>query len=455
MRWLLALALLAGLLSQSAAAAQDRLDTLFTGYMRREGIPGAVLVVLRGDEVTIARAWGVSDRASGAPMQVDGVQPFYSIGKQFTAATVLRLVEQGRVELDAPVGRYLPQWFADEPGLRVRHLLRHTSGLANFIMEPEAQTLEQAAPGTGSIADMAALVNRLPRRFMPGARHAYSNGNYTVLAALTEAVAGRPFAEAQRALVLRPLGLDGLDECADLAPERLSAGHEASGARYRLPSNPRPTYAGNGGLCGDALSLARWTRALGAGRVLRGDLAGEMRRGERTLSGHVPPYGFGLSTLAIAGRPAFSHAGGGDGWGAWAAYLPDEQLSIVILANRGWVWSTDLGVPVVRVLLGLPEPPPLRRLRLTTSERRSLTGAFEDGLFELELEAGPDRLLLTNPPFGAPIELWKQPDGRFVAPQRPDTFSLRLIDGRAEFDWMEHRSYLLRRPAAQLVDEPG
>lgn len=445
-RWLI-LAWLA-LATPAAAAQADRFDRHIAGYMGREAIPGAVLVVMRGDQVAIARSWGVADRSSAASTPIGAVQPIYSISKQFTAALVLRLVEQGRVALDAPVGRYLPQWFADEPGLKVRHLLSHTSGLSNFIGEPEARSLEQAPPGTGSLADMAALVDRLPRRFAPGARHAYSNGNYTVLAVLVEAVTGMPFAAAQRELLLRPLGLTGIDECAALDPQRISPGHLGSGVRFRLPPNPGPTYSGAGGLCADAISLARWTRALGAGRVLRGESATAMRRGDRTAAGYAPPYGFGLSTLRLAGRPAFSHAGGDEGWGAWAAYLPEEELSIVILTNRGWVWSTDLGMPIVRVLLGRPEPRPLRRQRLRRSEGPALTGAFEDGLFDIELRAEADRLVLVNPAFGEPIELWRQPDGRFVSPERPDTFSLRLVDGRPEFDWMEHRSYLVRRTQA-------
>ena len=442
-RWFVLLGIM---LAVPAAAQPAAIDRHFQSYLAREGIPGAVLVVLRGDEVAISRGWGAADRATAAPMQVDAVQPVYSISKQFTAALVLRLVEQGRVDLDAPVGRYLPQWFADEPGLKVRHLLTQTSGLANFIAEPEARSLEQAPAGTGSLADMAALVDRLPRRFAPGARHAYSNGNYTVLAVLVEAVTGRPFAAAQRELLLHPLGFDGIEECAALDPQRISPGHERSGARFRLPPNSGPTYSGNGGLCADALSLARWTRALGAGRVIGGELGAGMRRGERTDAGYTAPYGFGLSTLPLAGQEASSHAGGDEGWGAWAAYLPTEEVTIVVLTNRGWIWSTDLGIPVVRMLLGLPEPPPLRRLRLSPAERRALTGRFEDGLFEIDLRAESDRVLLTNDAFGGPIELWRQDDGRFVSTLRPDTFSLRLVNGRPEFDWMEHRSYLVRRP---------
>ncbi len=437
------------------AAAQDRpdrIDRLFTDYMARENIKGAVVVVMRGDDVQLSRAWGYTDRTRSAAMPTDIVQPIYSIGKQFTAALILRLVEQRRIDLDAPVGRYLPEYFSDEPDLLVRHLLRHTSGLPEFIRVPEVLALERAAPGTGSLAGMAGLIDRLPRRFAPGARHAYSNANYTVLALLVERVGGRPFDVAQREQLLHPLGLRHIDECSTLGPAAIGPGHDRSGALVRLPRNPAPSYSGNGGLCATAEALARWARALGAGRVVRRELLAEMQSGVTVQAGYTPPYGFGLSTLPIAGRPAFSHAGGGDGWGAWTAYLPEEQVTIAMIANRGWLWSTDLGVPLVRILLGRAPEPPLERQRLAADERAALSGPFEDGLFEMSLRAEADRLVLTNPPFGDPIELWKQPDGRFVSPSRPDTFSLRLVNGRPEFDWMEHRSYLVRRSPEAVGD---
>ena len=449
LRWLLLLVVL----SAGRAEAQqplDGIDLLIAGYLAREHIPGAVLVVMREDELVLNHRWGMTDPARETSMTPGVVQPIYSTSKQFTAALVLRLVERGGIDLDAPVGRYLPEYFADEPQLRIRHLLRHTSGLPDFIRQPEVLALERAAPGTGSLTAMVALLDTLPRRFAPGTRHAYSNANYTVLALVAERVSGRPFAVAQRELLLRPLGLAEIDECSAIDAARISPGHDANGAEVRLPRNSAPSYSGNGGLCATAIALARWTRALGAGRVVRPDLLSEMQRGIPVEAGYTPPYGFGLSTLPLAGRPAFSHAGGGDGWGAWTAWLPEEQITIALLANRGWLWSTDLGVPLVRLLTGQGPPLALSRLRLTAAERAALSGPFEDGLFEISLRADRDRLWLHNRPFGDPIELWKQPDGRFVSPTRPDTFSLRLVDGRPEFDWMEHRSYLVRRPAPRL-----
>ena len=187
---MLRLLILLLVLAAAPAAAQDRIDRLFTTYLARESIPGAVLVILRDDGPPVSRAWGVADRAQGIAMTPDAVQPLYSVSKQFTAALILRLAEQGRIELDAPVARYLPAWFADEPALKVRHLLRHTSGLPNFIGWPQVRAIEQAAPGT--LARRDARPDRCGAEALrTGRAHAYSNSNYTVLALIAERVSGR------------------------------------------------------------------------------------------------------------------------------------------------------------------------------------------------------------------------------------------------------------------------
>lgn len=438
---ILRLALLSFLFAAPAAAqlsqeTGSRIDGAVTRFMSRERVPGIVIVALRGDELLLRRSWG---RAS-----VDSVQPLYSVSKHMTAALILESARRGRADLDAPVGRYLPEWFADEPALKLHHLLRQTSGLAEFTGLPEARQLQAAPKGTGSLDDMAALIDRQPRRFPPGSRHAYSNSNYTLLALIAERVEGKPFESLLRARLFQPLGLDRIAGCETVDPARLAPGRQPDNSPAALPSNLRPTFAGNGGVCGSAMDLARWTRALGAGRVTGGRLLREMSRSRAVGAGYRPPYGFGLSLKPIEGRPALSHAGVDDGWGAWTAYLPKERLTLVVLADRGWLWTSDVALPVLRALLGRPEPKPPERLALTRSEREALDGRYEDGLFSIRIAAEADRLLVSVSAFGEPIELWKQSDGRFVSPAHPDTFSLRMGAAGPEFDWQEHRSYLVR-----------
>jgi CubicO group peptidase (beta-lactamase class C family) len=422
--------------AQSAAPA--RIDRIVRAYMEREHIPGIAVIALHGDRVLLDRGWGFADVASRTPMTPDAVQPIYSISKHMTAAAVLAL-DEGQLDVNEPVALRLAEWFADEPQLRIVHLLRHTSGLPEFI---GLEGIEQIESGErpGSVADVMNIVDRAPRRFASGAWHSYSNSNYSALALIVQRAGGRPLAFA------------GLEDCATSRARgvRWSTGYTQEGKPWTPPANFTATYVGNGGMCSSARSLASWMRDLAAGRILPASRVREMVSTEALPSGFTPPYGYGLSTMTVAGRAAWSHAGGGEGWGAWVAHLPDDQLTVVVVGNRGWLWSTDLGVPIVRALLGQPDPPALQRAALSGQERSVLPSFCDDGLFDFKIDARQRDLQVNIAPFGAPIELWKQAPGRFVSALRPDTFRLTLREGSPpEFDWMEHRSYLRPCPKAK------
>jgi CubicO group peptidase (beta-lactamase class C family) len=440
MRWV---CLVLGCVGASLANSADspaRIDGVVRAYMQREHVPGVAVVALQDDRVVLAQGWGYSDVASHAAMTPDAVQPIYSISKHMTATAVLALAEAGRLAVRDPVSRYLPEWFADEPQLQLVHLLRHTSGIPEFVGLDGIEEIESGARPTASVVDVMGIVDRAPRRFAPGTWHSYSNSNYSALALIVERVSGKAFA------------VQTLEDCATSRARgvRWSTGYTPDGKPWSPPANLNATYVGNGGMCSSARSLAAWMRALAVGRILPASRVQEMVSTAALPGGFTPPYGYGLSTVTVAGRPAWSHAGGGEGWGAWVAYLPEDTLTVVVFGNRGWLWSTDLGVPIVRALLGQAEPPRLRREDLNAQERSSLAGFCDDGLFDFKIEARQRDVRVTVAPFGEPIELWKQAQGTFVAVLRPDTFRLRLREGSPpEFDWMEHRSYLRPCPGAK------
>jgi len=441
------------LLLLSAAAAgdslQSRLDATVHAFMARENVPGVAVVALRGDEVVAAAAYGWSDPAGAVAMTIDTIQPLYSVSKHITSAVVLQLAAEGRFAVDSPIAAILPETFAAQPALEVGHLLRNVSGLADFVRLPGAEAFD-ADPAL----DLAALVSfaAAPRRlFAPGERYAYSNSNYSVLALIAERRGGQPFADLQQQGLWARHGLADIGECASLraAGRRIGRGHEPDGAVWELPPG-LAAYTGSGGTCASALGLARWMRALAAGRVLDPVALAELRNERPVAAGYRPRYGGGLSTLEVAGRPAFSHSGIDQGYGAYVAHLPEDDLVLAIVANRGWLWITDLAVPLMRRLQGLPDPV-LRWSRLSRADRRLLSGQFEDGLFNYSLEVEGDDVVLTVDLFPEPLRLRKQRPDHFVSPDQPDTFRL-VVDRsgaapRLLFDWLEHRSYLERRAA--------
>lgn len=158
-----------------AAADFTRLDAAVRAFMARETIGAAHVTVFRRDQTLLERGYGSVSPGSGPPAS-QSVFTIGSISKQFTAAAIVALAEQGRLRLEAPVGDYLPEWFAGERELLVSHLLTHTSGIADFPWLEGYRPLADD-PATPKSAYMA-LAAKAPRRFPPGERWACSNTNY-------------------------------------------------------------------------------------------------------------------------------------------------------------------------------------------------------------------------------------------------------------------------------------
>lgn len=424
--------LAAGCLASPATAdtEPDVADAAIRAFVARHGIPAAHVTLLRGDQVILQRGYASAGAAGAAP-DAASMFPVGSISKQFTAAVILSLADEGLLRLEAPVREYLPEWFANDPDLRVTHLLSQTSGLADFLWLDGYRPLadDPATP----IAAYVALAADAPRRFAPGARWAYSNTNYKALALIAERVAGRPFDDVLADCVLRPAGIDGTVACHRLPPAQYVPGVNANGKPTPLDAS-EAAYVGDGGLCANAASLSKWLRlvlAAADAKWSRLAQAGTLTDGTRV------PYGYGLSTRDFLGRAMVWHGGNVDSHSAMIAYLPDAGLGIVILTTRGFVWLTEL----LPALTGSDVP------ERTRAAGVRIDGDFEDGLFRYAVNPDGEDLQVEIDLIGK-FRFMPAGPGEFIAEQLPATFRLRVpVDGpgdRFEFDWGEVRSYARR-----------
>ena len=425
-------ALLGSLVALPALAQPDvtAADIAVRAFIATEGIPAAHITIIRGDEVILQRGFGLTGTDGPAP-DAASVFPLGSISKQFTAATILALVDTGKVELDASVGEYLPEWFADEPALHVSHLLSQTSGLADFLWLKGYRPLADN-PAT-PIAAYVTLAADAPRRFAPGARWSYSNTNYKALALIVERVTGRPFDSVLADLVLRPAGLDGIMPCHSLRPDQFVPGVSAEGRATPLDASAA-AYVGDGGLCGSAAALVQW---IGFGLKPSRERISRLALPSRLADGTQVPYGFGLSTREFLGHSMVWHGGNVDSHSSMIAYLPEEDLGLVILTSKGFVWLTEL----MPALLGVA--PPAR----ASASGPPLSGRFEDGLFRYVMSPDGDTLRVEIDLIG-PLNFIPAGPREYVAEKYPATFRIRLpADGSRdgfELDWGEVRSYARR-----------
>jgi D-alanyl-D-alanine carboxypeptidase len=338
-------------------ALQARLDQLRERY----GVPGISVTVLFADGSSWLGASGLADVSAKRPVTPSTSFAIASVSKTFTGALVVALAQEGKIDLDVSVRRYLPDL---KVNIRttVRQLLDHTSGLRDYFFHPAIDHALLSAPSRRWVAaDALKYVGKA--YFKPGTGWHYSNTNYLILGLLAEEVGGAPLGEQIRTRFLDPLGLQHTWYQPSEAPTSdvahgyrfTSAAKDATpidlsdGTRL-VPFTSVVTAAGGaGGFASSSSDLARWARALYAGRVLSpasvDSLVGDISR----TAPYKPrvPYGLGVQRLVIDGAPSLGHSGRLLGFRSAVRWLPDEDIAISVLTNQS---RTDPGVFVTALL---------------------------------------------------------------------------------------------------------
>jgi CubicO group peptidase (beta-lactamase class C family) len=278
--------------------------------------------------------------------------------------------------------------------------------------------------------DLAPIARQAPVDFPPGSRWSYSNTNYAILALLVERLTGKPYEQALNDSFFRPLGLLSLRQCTPLP-------HEANEARGHVlrkdsvvPAAPENMnwIRGDGGLCGNALDLARWIRLLTSGRVITLQSYRAMSATTRLASGREVDYGFGLSLVGLDGRRKVAHNGAMLGFSASVAFYPDASLTVAVLSNRGDVRTESMERAIARRLLGLPTPI-LREQALPLQLRRDVVGTYDIGVFSVRVVDRGERLWLEMPSPGPTTPLRYLGGREFAGEADPDAYRLAFSDG--------------------------
>jgi CubicO group peptidase (beta-lactamase class C family) len=275
-----------------------------------------------------AKGYGYANREEKAPTDATTIFRIASLTKQFTAAAIMQLVEQGKVGLDDPLTTYYPEARAAWDDVTVRHLLTHTSG----IPDPEdlpATTIDTGLRFPDSAEELVASLKDTPLTFEPGTQFQYGNAGYGLLSGIIEQVSGWTTEKYFQVHLFEPLDLDSTFNCLEHF-EGVAQGYRIVGQDL-LPTmsyNPSRLLGGTG-LCSTVGDLVRWQQALATGQVVSVDSYQEMITPTRLASGEVVPYGFGL----VVDERAVAHGGGTGGFRSLLAHFPEGDLTIVLLAN--------------------------------------------------------------------------------------------------------------------------
>jgi CubicO group peptidase (beta-lactamase class C family) len=334
--------------SPDRAAFVAAVDALAADALARGPIAGLSIAVFERGRAVLAKGYGSADVDSGVPAAADTSYPIASVSKQFTAAAILRLADQGRLSLDDPLSRFYPTARPAIGSLTLRHLLGHTSGLSRPGPAPRAAALSVLRRGGTARAQ--------------GQEFDYSNYNFSLLGLVIEQASGKDYAGYVRDELAVPLGLTGTGYCEDgtAVPGR---GRDYLSGRKSLTPTPYWTKAhffAAGGLCSTVLDLVRFESALEAGRVVSPAMLRAMRTPTRLPGGLEADYGLGTRLGFTGGRRKLGHTGGGQSNKAVLARFAEEDVTVAVLLNteraNALVTATDIEERVERLLFGLPEP---------------------------------------------------------------------------------------------------
>lgn len=295
------------------------------------GVPGASVAVLHRGELIYANGFGQTSRSLGSPtVTASTVFQIGSVSKQFAAAAVMRLVEEGKVALDDRVTTVVPELNDRGKAITLRHLLTHTSGL------PEYTSQLTDAFDELTRAEFFALVNSGALLFDPGTRFRYNNSGYYLLALIVERLAARPYDQFIVLELTSRAGLSSSGRCGGFAAPAAPGGSAyVDGVWYDTPPIHMSNAFGAGDLCATAVDLVRWSRALASGAIVSPASYLAMTTPLRLANGIEVPYGFGLTTHLKLGRNAASHNGFILGFQAQLAYYAADDLAVAVLINSG------------------------------------------------------------------------------------------------------------------------
>jgi D-alanyl-D-alanine carboxypeptidase len=318
------------------------IDSLAAAAVRSGAVTGLSVAVLRGGETVRIQGYGMADLEHAVPATDSTRYYVGSITKTMTAAAILRLAEQGRLDLDDDVTRYIPELDSPGPPIRLSHLLSHTSGLAGPAQVAHRFLERRHLDFTRE--QLLELVQGEARVSAPGERWAYNNLGYLLLGMVAERVAEMPYEELLRDGVLAPAAAHSVALCdaRRIIPHRATGYVMDNGSPvHHEPVNASLLFAA-GGLCANAGDIAAWLRALARGAVIAPASVEAMTTPQRLTDDSAVPYGYGIFVDSAHGTARIQHGGDANGFSAHAAHYPEHDLTIVVLTNTRSSVARDL-----------------------------------------------------------------------------------------------------------------
>jgi CubicO group peptidase (beta-lactamase class C family) len=315
-----------------------KVDAYIEAEMRAEKIPGLALAIV-GDGKTIkSRGYGLANIELDVPVKPETIFQTGSVGKQFTATAVMMLVEDGKLRLDDPIGKYLSGAPATWKNITVRNLLTHTSGIHDY----ETESLKKKGAAFINLRndytedELFKKFSGLPLDFPPGSKWNYSNSGYVILGILIHKVTGQFYGDVLQERIFRPLGMTytRIISEADIIRNR-AAGYRLVNGEMKNQEwvSPMLNTTADGALYTNIVDMARWDAALYTEKLLKKGSLDQMWTAVCLNDGKTADYGLGWDVTSVNGHRLIEHGGAWQGFTTQISRYVDDKFTVIVLTN--------------------------------------------------------------------------------------------------------------------------
>lgn len=344
------LALSSAALAQTAlpAVLVKKIDAIVEQARAAQKLPAVSVAVEIKGTVVFKKAYGLADLENNLPATPETLIRTGSIAKPMTAVGAMRLVEQGRLDLNAPVQRYCPEFPQKKWPVTIRHLLGHVSGIRHYEGKELESTLHYY-----SIADAMILFKNDPLLFEPGTKFEYTTYGYTVIGCAVEGASGQRFEDYMLASVLTPAGMTHtfVDDFR-IVPHRARGYEKDENGDVRNAKLMDSSYkVPGGGYVSTPEDLVRFAAAVRTGRLLNPASLNEMWTALKTTDGKETDYGLGWGFTDLNGIRIYAHTGGQQGTSTSLLIMPSRDMSSAVMINMQYIEAGKINRAVADAVL--------------------------------------------------------------------------------------------------------
>ncbi|HYS53802.1 MAG TPA: serine hydrolase domain-containing protein [Thermoanaerobaculia bacterium] len=396
----------AAVVANASSPPAERIDTRVVEYVDA-GLFSGVVLVSKGDTIVYQKAFGYAERAFKVPNTMETKFHIASVSKPITAAAILLLADRGKLSLDDPVSKFVPD-FPNGGRIAVEELLTHYSGLADASSQPDYNDWSRFPQTPSSLVEKLA---KLPPRSEPGTKYAYSNSNYHLLALIVEKASGKNYGDFLDANLFGPLAMTRTAHHADdrTIIDRLAAGYmpKDADAFEKAPYLDWTSKTGNGSLYTTAGDLLKFHRALQHGNLLKPETV-------------AASYGFGRKERQVGmfwfrrerdGHRSVYVGGSSPGFKAHIERFIDDDVAVIVLSNLYLASATPIASDISAILWqAAPKLPPVpKAVARSRDDLARVAGSYQFGpdFYQrnvmARIEPRENFLMMVYPTFSAPL----------------------------------------------------